>query len=51
MDQLKNFERKVEDILGQKEISTIALKKNNTSQTISVVDYLTLLSGHNTVEK
>lgn len=49
MDQLKSFE-KVADTLSQKEIS-IALRKNNTSHTTSVVDYLASLSDHNTVEK
>lgn len=42
MEQLESFERKVEDILVQREISSSALRKNNSSQTTSVVDYLTL---------
>lgn len=49
--QLKSFERKGEYILCQKEISSTALIKNNTSQTTSVVDDPTLLSDHNVVEK
>lgn len=51
MCQHKGFEGEVEDTVGQKEISSIALRKNSTSQTTSVVDDLTLLPDHNEAEK